>query len=95
MNTMKTTRAQLRLELRFEQATRKQIEQGIAKLAITGGPAAIENQVRLLGRIRKELAGKPGMADFVDDLDWGLECLYRQHYQFTKNLGEFINGICE
>lgn len=76
-----------------EQAARNRVEQDIAKLALIGGSAAIERQVNLLSRFRAQVEGKPGLVDFADMIDWGLECCYRQHPVFTKAIDKFVASM--
>jgi uncharacterized phage protein gp47/JayE len=86
---MSNTQAQLR----FEQAARKQVEQNIAELALTGGEAAIERQVEFLSRVRARAANDPGFVDFTDMLDWALECCYRQHPTYSEAINKFVASI--
>ena len=80
-------------QLRQEQTARKQVEQDIAKLALTGGPAAIERQVKLLSRFRAQAAKRPGLVEFTDMLDWSLECCYRQHPAYTEAVSRFVASM--
>lgn len=79
--------------LRRRQTGRQEIEAIMIKLALDGGTAAIERQIRLLQRFRNAFAGKPGLSNFVDDLDWGLECCYRQHPAYTEAINKFVESI--
>ena len=82
-----------RTQLRHRQIGRQEIEAIISKLALEGNTAAIERQIKLLRRFRNAFAGKPGLINFVDDLDWGLECCYRQHPAYTEAIAKFVESI--
>jgi hypothetical protein len=78
---------------RAQQRHKKEIESIMIKLALEGGTAAIKRQIRLLRRFRNAFAGKPGLSNFVDNLDWGLECCYRQHPAYTESINKFVESI--
>ena len=83
--------SQAQAQLRHKQ--RQEIESTMIKLALEGGPAAIERQVKLLSRFRAQAENKPGLVDFVDTIDWSLECCYRQHPAYTEAIAGFVASI--
>lgn len=84
-----TTPAQVRLQ----QAAFKQIERDISRLAVTHGVSAIEAQVRLFSRLRKALGKKPRSVELAEEIDWALECCYRNHPAYSGAINKFVASI--